>query len=104
MVGRGGSAEGWANIPRAVTVLEHLYDIPSDEELSRLVGSATPHFSLQIRERVASYAAALPPDHARQPELTRHLARLDALSTEGESAGLARLDLPARAPMRPTNG
>jgi hypothetical protein len=104
MVRRGGVAEGWASIPGAVTVLEHIYDIPSDEELSRLVGSATPHFSLQIRERVASYAAALPPDHPRQAELARHLARLDVLSTEGESAGLARLDLPPRAPMRPTSG
>lgn len=84
----------------AMTVLEHLYDIPSEEELARLVGSATPHFALQIRDRVASYAAALPPDHARQAELARHLARLDALSTHGESAGLAELDLPAKPPMR----
>jgi hypothetical protein len=86
-----------------MSVLEHLYDIPSEEELARLVGSATPHFALQIRERVASYAAALPPDHARQPEMARHLARLDALSIDGESAGLAQLDLAARAPMRPQN-
>ena len=86
-----------------MSVLEHLYDIPSEEELARLVGSATPHFALQIRERVASYANALSPDHARQHEMARHLARLDALSTDGESAGLNTLDLAARAPMRPRN-
>lgn len=84
-----------------MTVLEHVYDIPSEEELARLVGSATPHFALQIRDRVASYAAALPPDHPRQAALAGHLARLDALSTHGESAGLAELDLQAKPPMRP---
>jgi hypothetical protein len=97
MVGR--AAEAWGTIT-AVTVLEHLYDIPSEEELARLVGSATPHFALQIRDRVASYAEALPPDHPRQAEIKRHLDRLDALSTHGESAGLAALDLRPKPPMR----
>jgi hypothetical protein len=85
-----------------MTVLEHVYDIPSEEELARLVGSATPHFSLQIRARVATYAAALPPDHVRQPELALHLARLDALATHGESAGRSDLDLRPKPPLRPS--
>lgn len=79
-----------------MAVGEHVYDIPSEEELARLVGSATPHFSQQIRARVASFAAVLPPDHARQPELAAHLAHLDALAAGGENAGLAGLDLPAK--------
>jgi hypothetical protein len=83
-----------------VTVLEHVYDVPSEEELARLVGSATPHFALQIRDRVAAYAAALPPDHPRQAEMARHVARLEALAWEGESASLARLDLPAKRSLR----
>jgi hypothetical protein len=87
-----------------MTVREHVYDIPSEEELARLVGAATPHFALQIRERVASVAAALPPDHPRQSELAGHLAHLDALATHGESAGLSRLDLHAKPPLRPPTG
>jgi hypothetical protein len=84
-----------------MSVLQHVYDIPSEEELARLVGSATPHFALQIRARVAAYAATLPPDHRRQSELERHLVRLDALATHGESAGKRELDLRAKPPLRP---
>jgi hypothetical protein len=83
-----------------VTVHEHFYDIPSEEELARLVGSATPHFALQIRDRVAQMATALPPDHARQPQLARHLARLEEIAVAGESAGRERLDLRAKASLR----
>jgi hypothetical protein len=88
-----------------MTVLEHVYDVPSDEELARLVGSATPHFALQIRERVAALVAALPPDHPRRAALERQLARLDALAVEGESGGAIRPDLAARPSLRlPASG
>ncbi len=79
-----------------VTVLEHIYGVPSEDELAMLVGAAVPHFALQIRGRVAEYAAALPADHPRQPELARHLARLDALAEDGQ-AGEGPVDLPPRA-------
>jgi hypothetical protein len=87
----GGEA---ASLP-GMTVLEHLYGIPSDDELAMLVGAAVPHFALQIRARVAEYAAALPADHPRQAELARHLARLERLADDGES-GSGPVDLPAR--------
>jgi hypothetical protein len=79
-----------------MTVLEHTYGIPSEDELAMLVGAAVPHFALQIHARVASYAATLPADHPRQPELARHLARLEQLADEGE-AGEGPSDLPPRA-------
>lgn len=79
-----------------MTVLEHTYGIPSEDELAMLVGSAVPHFALQIRARVAEYAAALPADHRRQAELTRHLAHLDELAADGEP-GSGPVDLPPRA-------
>jgi hypothetical protein len=81
-------------------VAQHVHDIPSEDELAQLVGAATPHFAFQIRDRVAQYAAALPPNHPRQAGLARHLERLDRLGYEGESAGVAP-DLPPRPSVRP---
>jgi len=80
----------------AVTVLEHIYGVPSEDELAMLVGAAVPHFALQIRGRVAEYAATLPADHPRQPELARHLEHLDALAADGQP-GEGPVDLPSRA-------
>jgi hypothetical protein len=77
-------------------VFQHVHSIPTEDELAQLVGAATPHFAFQIRARVAQYAEALPPDHPRQPELAAHLARLDELGYDGESAGVTRPDLPPR--------
>ena len=60
------------------------------------MGAATPHFAFQARDRVAAYAAALPPDHPRQAELAAHLEYLDHLGYEGETAGVTVPDLPPR--------
>lgn len=79
-----------------MSVYEHVHDIPSEDELAQLVGAATPHFAFQTRDRVAQYAAALPPDHPRQAELARHLDYLDHLGFDGETAGATTLDLPPR--------
>lgn len=79
-----------------MTVLDRVYDIPDDDELAQLVGAATPHFALQIRDRVAGYARSLPADHPRQAELTRQLQRLEALAVGGETGGVSVTDLPSR--------
>jgi hypothetical protein len=79
-----------------MTVTEHLYDIPSDEELAQLVGAAAPHFASIIRERIAKLVAALPSDHPRQPFLRDQLRRMDELARRGEAAGERELDLPPR--------
>jgi hypothetical protein len=81
---------------RAVSVLQRVYDMPSEDELAQLVGAATPHFAYQIRDRVAQYARALPPDHPRQPELRAHLERLDRLGLDGETGRVSVPDLPPR--------
>ena len=83
-----------------VSVSQHVHDIPSEDELAQLVGAVTPHFAFQVRDRVAQYAAALPPDHARQTELARHLARIDRLGREGEGGLVSVPDLPPRAPLQ----
>lgn len=92
-------AERWYSA--AMPVFEHVHPVPDEDELAQLVGAATPHFAFQIRSRVAQYAAALPPDHPRQPELQAHLDRLDRLGYEGEAAGVTDPDLPPRAPVQP---
>jgi glutamyl/glutaminyl-tRNA synthetase len=63
-----------------MTILEVDYGIPSEDELARLVGAATPHFALQIRDRVRAYADALPEDHPRRPGIEAQIARLEALA------------------------
>jgi hypothetical protein len=78
-----------------MTVLHHVYDIPSEDELAQLVGAATPHFALQAHHRVSGYLERLPAGHPRRPELERHLERLAGLAVDGESAG-RRPNLPPR--------
>lgn len=81
-----------------MSVYEHVHDLPTEDELAQLVGAATPHFAFQAGERIAQLAAALPPDHPRQPELAAHLAYLEGLGYDGETAGAGAgaLDLPPR--------
>jgi hypothetical protein len=97
---RTAVAEPAGTLP-AMPVFEHVHDVPDEDVLAQLVGAATPHFAFQIRDRVAQYAAALPPDHPRQAELARHLERLERLGYEGESAGVSAPDLPPRPPVAP---
>ena len=80
-----------------MSVYEHVHDLPTEDELAQLVGAATPHFAFQAAERISQLSAALPPDHARQPELRAHLEYLDRLGYDGETAGVGRPDLPPRA-------
>lgn len=82
-------------------VFQHVHQIPTEDELAQLVGAATPHFAFQIRDRVAQYAATLPPDHPRQPELQAHLQRLEELGYDGESGGVTQPDLPPRGSLAP---
>jgi hypothetical protein len=87
----------WAASLTPMTILDRVYDIPDDDELAQLVGAATPHFALQIRERVASFAKSLPQDHPRQAELQLQLERLERLASGGETGGSSGPDLPPRS-------
>lgn len=79
---------------------QHVYAVPDDDELAALVGSATPHFALQARDRIASLMLALPPDHPRRATLGEHLARLELIARAGEGGGQAHLDLRPLASLR----
>jgi hypothetical protein len=79
-----------------MTVREHLYPIPSDAELQQMVGAATPHFALQIRERVGSYLAQLTDDDPRRMTLIAQMDHLEALASGGETGHAGQAELPSR--------
>ena len=69
--------------------LERIGREPTVDDVRELVGPSTPHFALQIRNRIAKLIAGLPPDHPARVEGERQIARLDAIAVEGEHRGHA---------------
>jgi hypothetical protein len=61
----------------------------SVEDVRRLMGASTPHFALQLRERIAKLIASLPPQHPAHREGMREIERLQRLGLAGETRGEA---------------
>jgi hypothetical protein len=57
------------------------------EDVRQLMGASTPHFALQIRNRIARLIAPLPAGHPARVEGEREIARLTALGRSGEVRG-----------------
>jgi hypothetical protein len=57
------------------------------DDVRQLTGAATPHFALQLRERIRRLIAGLPADHPARVEGQREIARLDRLAVVGEVRG-----------------
>jgi hypothetical protein len=57
------------------------------EDVRQLMGASTPHFALQLRNRIAKLIADLPPDHPARVEGEREIARLERLGLVGEVRG-----------------
>ena len=57
------------------------------------MGASTPHFALQIRNRIKALIAALPADHPARRLGDQEIARLDTLARDGEERSEI-LDLP----------
>jgi hypothetical protein len=57
------------------------------EDIRELVGGSTPHFALQIRDRVARLIQALPPGDPARIEGERSIERLERLAAEGQGTG-----------------
>jgi hypothetical protein len=57
------------------------------EDVRQLMGASTPHFALQLRNRIANLIADLPPEHAARVEGEREIARLTRLGFSGETRG-----------------
>jgi len=62
------------------------------DDVRQLMGASTPHFALQIRNRIARLIAALPEDHPARIEGEREIARLQKLGFAGEFRGLPHED------------
>jgi hypothetical protein len=57
------------------------------EDVRQLMGASTPHFALQLRNRIARLVRGLPEDHPARIEGEREIARLTALGYSGEVRG-----------------
>jgi hypothetical protein len=59
------------------------------EDVRQLMGASTPHFALQLRERIRRLIRDLPRDHPARIEGEREIARLDQIAFAGEIRGHA---------------
>jgi hypothetical protein len=50
------------------------------EDIRALAGASTPHFALQVRNRVRRLIEPLPPEHPARIEGERTIARLEELA------------------------
>jgi hypothetical protein len=57
------------------------------EDVRQLMGASTPHFALQLRERIRKLIRGLPEDHPARLEGEREIARLDKIAYVGEVRG-----------------
>jgi hypothetical protein len=57
------------------------------DDVRQLMGASTPHFALQLRNRIAKLIRGLPPEHEARIEGEREIERLDGLAFLGETRG-----------------
>lgn len=57
------------------------------EDVRELCGASTPHFALQIRNRIARLIAGLPDGHPARALGEQEMVRLRSLGLDGEQRG-----------------
>lgn len=57
------------------------------DDVRALMGASTPHFALQLRERIRTLIRGLPADNPARIEGEREIARLDRIAFDGETRG-----------------
>ena len=67
--------------------VERIRREPTVEDVRQLMGASTPHFALQIRNRIRNLVEGLPEDHPARIEGEREIARLNELAFGGETRG-----------------
>lgn len=60
---------------------------PTVDDVRQLTGASTPHFALQLRNRIATLISGLPDDHPARVEGEREIARLDTVAQGAERRG-----------------
>ena len=68
------------------------------DDVRQLMGASTPHFALQLRERIRNLIRGLPEGHPARVEGEREIARLDRIAYVGEVRGHAAE--PGMTPLR----
>ncbi len=67
---------------------ERLSREPTVDDVRQLWGASTPHFALQIRNRIVQLVRGLPADHPARLEAERHVGKLTELGYTGEVRGM----------------
>ncbi len=62
------------------------------DDVRQLMGASTPHFALQLRNRIAKLVRGLPEGHPARVEGEREIARLTRLGYSGEVRGTPHED------------
>jgi hypothetical protein len=62
------------------------------DDVRQLMGSSTPHFALQLRNRIRKLISGLPADDPARLLGEQEIARLDALAFTGEVRGEGHQD------------
>jgi hypothetical protein len=75
-----------AEDPSRLLRAEQAHEV-SVEDVRQLMGASTPHFALQLRNRIARLIASLPADHPARLEGEREIGRLQELGLTGETRG-----------------
>jgi hypothetical protein len=60
---------------------------PTVEDVRQLMGASTPHFALQLRNRIRTLIARLPEGHPARIEGEREIARLEGIALGAERRG-----------------
>ena len=60
---------------------------PTVEDVRQLMGASTPHFALQLRNRIRTLVAGLPDGHPARIEGEREIRRLDQIALGSERRG-----------------
>jgi len=63
---------------------DRLHREPTVEDVRQLMGASTPHFALQLRNRIHTLIGDLPPEHPARVEGEREIARLDEINQLAE--------------------
>ena len=75
------------------------------DDVRQLMGASTPHFALQLRNRIAKLIRGLPEGHPARVEGEREIARLTRLGYTGETRGTPHEEgiepLPSLTPAEP---
>jgi hypothetical protein len=66
---------------------DRLERAPTVEDVRQLMGASTPHFALQLRNRIETLIGGLPEGHPARVEGEREIARLNELARGAERRG-----------------